>query len=129
MSNVRKWKRDSRRQIIIDHAELNGVTPAILAWWYGHVVGDMEYAGRTYPRYLVWHPLDHISYEIEGNHETHEIKPGTRLHLREAFQRNTNNLLDLHVTVERIDSEAATIVKSVLGMIDESIHCHKRRKS
>jgi|GEM_PF-5446672 len=66
MSNVRKWKRDGRRQIITDHAELNGVTPAILAWWYGHVVGDMEYAGRTYPHYLVWHPLDHISYEIEG---------------------------------------------------------------
>jgi DAPG hydrolase-like protein len=52
---------DGRRQIIIDHAEMNGVTPAMLAWWYGHVVGDMEYAGRTYPRYLVWHPLDHIS--------------------------------------------------------------------
>ena len=45
---------------MITHAELKGVTPETLAWWYRHVIGEVEYAGRQWPRYLVWHPLDHM---------------------------------------------------------------------
>src|SRR2546423_9367971 len=55
---------DGRRRIVIRHAELKGVSPEMLAWWYHNVIGDMEYAGTRWSRYLVWHPLDHISYEV-----------------------------------------------------------------
>src|SRR5262245_64954581 len=44
---------DGRREIEIRHAELRGVTPEMLDWWYGHVEGEMTYAGGTWPRYLV----------------------------------------------------------------------------
>lgn len=98
---------DGRRRIVFEHATLRGVTPAMLAWWFAHVEGDMDYAGRRWPRYLVWHPLDHISYEVVG--------PGARLHIREAFQRDPRNLLDVIVTVERIDTDAAVIGNGVLG--------------
>ncbi len=104
------------RRITIRHAELKGVTPEMLAWWYANVVGEMEYAGELYPRYLVWHPLDHISYSIVGKPDGAKVSPGTRLHIREAFQRDLNNLLDLDVTVERLDTEEAAIAHYVLGV-------------
>jgi polyketide cyclase/dehydrase/lipid transport protein len=103
------------RRIVIRHAELNGVSPAMLAWWYAHVVGDMEYAGAHWPRYLVWHPLDHISYEITQP-SSDGGGPGTRLHIREAFQRDPENLLDVTATVERIDAREAIISNHVLGL-------------
>jgi hypothetical protein len=55
--NHRSPTDNGRRQIVIRHQELSGVTPRMLDWWYGHVGGEMEYAGKIYSRYLVWHPL------------------------------------------------------------------------
>jgi hypothetical protein len=105
---------DGRRRIVIEHAELTGVTPVMLAWWYANVVGEMEYAGQILPRYMVWHPLDHISYEIVGGRPP--ARPGTRLHIVEAFQRNPANRLDLHVTLERLDEQEARIGRRLFGM-------------
>jgi hypothetical protein len=107
---------DGRRRITIRHAELAGMTPPMLAWWFGHIVGDMEYAGSIWPRYLVWHPLDHISYDIiETPVGGHVVVRGSRIRVREAFQRRTDYLLDQTLTVERLDDRAAVIVKRVLG--------------
>jgi len=43
---------DGRRCITVRHAELKGVTPEMLVWWYGHVDGDMQYAGQRWSRHL-----------------------------------------------------------------------------
>src|SRR5215207_1895528 len=106
---------DGRRRILIRHADLRGVTPEMLAWWFAHVEGEMEYAGRRWPRYLVWHPLDHIAYEVVKRAAEGRVGPGARLHVVEAFQRNSHTLLDTFVDVERIDAEAAIIARTVLG--------------
>jgi hypothetical protein len=50
--------------ITITHAPLRGVTAEMLQWWFRHVAGTMSYAGGIWPRYLVWHPLDHVSYDV-----------------------------------------------------------------
>jgi len=107
---------DGRRRIKIRHAELKGVTPEMLAWWFGHIEGEMLYAGRRWPRYLVWHPRDHVSYDVvkRGDGRGNVVR-GARLHVREAFQRDPRNLLDVIVTVEHIDSDAAIIGSRVLG--------------
>jgi hypothetical protein len=105
-----------RRVITIEHAPLAGVTAEMLTWWYGHVPGTMQYADGMYPRYLVWHPLDHISYEVEnGDDETVAVGAGTRLHIVEALGRDLDSVLDIHVTVERVDERSAVISKRVLG--------------
>ncbi|TCO41492.1 hypothetical protein EV646_11533 [Kribbella antiqua] len=96
--------------VTIRHAHLPQVTPEMLAWWYGHVPGTMKYAGQTLPRYLVWHPLDHISYEADG-----AVQPGVELRITEAPGRDLDKLIDIHVRVEQIDSTAAIISKRVLG--------------
>ena len=95
---------------------MDGVTAEMLRWWYGHVPGTMQYADGTYPRYLVWHPLDHISYEVENRGgATIPVQAGTKLHIMEAFGRDLNSVLDIHVTVEAMDDHSATIGRRVLG--------------
>ncbi|MEV6272702.1 hypothetical protein AB0L64_36420 [Kribbella sp. NPDC051936] len=103
---------ESRTLVTITHSPLEQVTPEMLAWWYTHVQGDMRYAGTTWPRYLVWHPLDHISYEATT---PGRIEPGARLHIKEALGRDPAMLLDLEVMVETVDSQCAVISKRMLG--------------
>jgi len=103
---------DSRTVVTIAHAPLQQVTPDMLAWWYGHIPGTMQYAGETWPRYLVWHPLDHITYELTT---PGVVGAGSQLRITEALGRDLDKLVDLQLTVETIDNEAAIISKRVLG--------------
>jgi hypothetical protein len=115
-AQVETRRLQGRVTVTITHAPLRGVNPEMLAWWYGHVPGTMEYAGSTYPRYLVWHPLDHISYEVVGGRRGDgAVGPGTRLHIVEALGRDPNKILDLHVTVEELGTDRAVIARRVLG--------------
>jgi hypothetical protein len=110
---------DGRVTVTIEHAALTGVTPEMLAWWYGHVPGDMRYDGTTFPRYLVWHPLDHISYEVVRPGPADDLDaavgPGTELRIVEALGRDLGQLVDIRVTVEDVSESGAVIVKRTLG--------------
>jgi hypothetical protein len=106
---------DGSRHIEIRHAVLAGVTQRMLTWWYGHIDGDMEYAGGVWPRYLVWHPLDHIAYAAVRVPGHSAVSVGARLHLQEALQREPSRRLDLPVNGERLDEAEATISRQVGG--------------
>ena len=80
--------RDGRLVVTVEHAVLRGVTTEMLTWWFGHVSGTMRYAGREYPRYLVWHPLDHVSYTVLGPDPHGAVIRGSRLHIVEALGRD-----------------------------------------
>lgn len=101
--------------ITIRHAELRGVSPEMLAWWYRHVPGTMSYAGKTYPRYLVWHPLDHISYDVDRPAPDGGVGPNAYLHIQEALGRDPSAVLDLRVRVVDMGADRAVIAKEVLG--------------
>jgi hypothetical protein len=107
--------RDGRRIITVRHAELEGVTPEMVFWWYGHITGDMRYAGAIWPRYLVWHPLDHIAFQVVRAGPDGRIGPGARMHILEAFQRDPRNLLDITVEAERFEANTAVMHKQVAG--------------
>ena len=85
----------------------------MLVWWYGHVPGSMEYAGKTYPRYLVWHQLDHVTYEVEDG--SVPVAPGSKLHIVEALGRDPNSVLDIHVAVEKMTERSAIISRRIAG--------------
>lgn len=104
---------NSRTIVTITHSPLDLVTPEMLAWWYGHIPGTMQYAGKTYPRHLVWHPLDHISYQLTSPGDV--VGPGSRLHLTEALGRDPAKVMDLHMTVELVDNQAVIMTKRMLG--------------
>lgn len=82
----------------------------------------MTYAGATYPRYLVRHPLDHISYEVVSNRISAAdqvgrapVRIGSELRIREALHRDPHQLIDIQVTVDELGPNRAVIVKRVLG--------------
>ena len=55
---------DGRLELTIEHDVIRGVTPQMLRWWFTHVGGTMEHEDKTYPRYLVCHPLAHVRWEL-----------------------------------------------------------------
>ncbi len=44
---------DGRLELLINHAVLSDVTPAILVWWFKTVSESMQWQGRMIPRYHV----------------------------------------------------------------------------
>ena len=76
---------DGRLEFTIRHDILQGVTPAMLGWWFRHIEGAMEHLGQTYPRYLIWHPIDHIHLKVVRRAPDGTAGPGARFHLVEAF--------------------------------------------
>jgi hypothetical protein len=101
--------------ITIRHEILRGVSPEMLAWWYRHVPGTMTYAGKSYPRYLVWHPLDHISYDVVRPAPEGGVGPTAKLQIKEALGRDPTTVIDIQVRVVDIDEHQAVIAKEVLG--------------
>lgn len=94
---------DGRLKLWIRHAPLRGVTPAMLAWWFRHIEGEVEIAGRRVPRYRAWHPCDHIAFRYARRLPDGSIGPGAVFHITEAFARNPAWIIDVHTTVEKLD--------------------------
>jgi hypothetical protein len=61
---TRKNLESGQLELTIDHDTILGVTPAMLRWWFENLGSDMRVGGQTYPRYLLWHPRDHIHWEL-----------------------------------------------------------------
>lgn len=107
---------DGRLELTIAHDVLKGVTPAMLKWWFGNVVGNMEYLGSVYPRYLVWHPLDHVHYGIVRPAKNGEVDVGARIRIVEAFGRNPDHLVDTTMLIVQLDETGATVVRRQFGI-------------
>jgi len=80
--------------ITLLHDLLKGVTPQMLLWWFRHMVGTTRYMGGEYPRYLVWHPYDHILFEVAQPGPDGTAGQRATFHIVEAFGRNPDYLLD-----------------------------------
>src|SRR6516225_9768271 len=76
---------DGRLELSIRHDILKGVTPAMLDWWFRNIEGTMEHMGQTYPRYLVWHPIDHIHYQLARRAPDWTAGPGAQFHIVDAL--------------------------------------------
>jgi hypothetical protein len=100
--------------LTIEHEIVRGVTPAMLDWWFRHIGGDMELDGRTYPRYRVWHPLDHIDWQLVAD-EPGAVGVGSRFRIVEAFDRNPAWYVDSIETVTRLDETGIRLERHLLG--------------
>jgi hypothetical protein len=98
-----RYLDDGRLYLHIRHDVLRGVTPRMLVWWFQHLEGDIEIGGRTYPRYHVWHPVDHIDVRYARRRPDGTIGPGAQIHIREAFAGNPDYLVDIVSTIEKLD--------------------------
>ena len=74
---------DGRIQYWIEHDLLRGVTPDMLAWWFQHLEGDIQYQGKTLNRYRVWHPEDHVHVSYERRLPDGSVGPGAAIRIVE----------------------------------------------
>ena len=105
-----------RRRVTIDHQPLSGVTPDMLLWWFTHLGGTMSYAGRVMPRYLVWHPLDHIHWELARPDRNGGAGEGARFRIVEAFGANPDFYVDTTERVEKLDRTGIRLVRRLAGV-------------
>jgi hypothetical protein len=87
------------------------------------VVGELEnltqtmmYRGATYPRYLLWHPRDHIHMEVAARSVSGSTGQGAYWRIVEAFAANPNFYVDSTVYVEKLDDEGISLVRRHRGV-------------
>jgi hypothetical protein len=100
----------------IEHETIRGVTPAMLCWWFETLGETMEHRGTTYPRYLLWHPRDHIHWELAARSPTGGTGQGAQFRIVEAFGANPKFYVDSTEVVEKLDEEGISLVRRIAGV-------------
>ncbi len=106
---------DGRLELTIEHDVLKGVTPDMLLWWFTHIEGEMEHEGVVLPRYLVWHPLDHIGYRVLDRPPSGEVRAGVRFNIVEALGRDPRYFVDTTDLVEKLDETGIVLAQRLFG--------------
>jgi hypothetical protein len=104
-----------RMTMHIRHDVLKGISPEMVAWWFGNIAGDIEVQGARLDRYLVWHPQDHIRWELARPGPDGREGVGAKFRIVEAFGRNPDFYVDVTDTVTRLDVTGITLVGHRLG--------------
>lgn len=105
-----------RRRITIDHRPLPGLTPAMLLDWFTHLGETMEYGGEVIDRYLAWHPIDHIHWELARPAPGGGAAVGAHFRMVEAFGGRPECKIDEIARVEKLDETGIRLVKRVAGI-------------
>lgn len=103
-------------EMTIAHDVVRGVTPAMLRWWFEHLGETMEHQGAVYPRYLVWHPVDHIHWELVRRGPDGSTGRGAYFRIVEAFGGNPDYYVDSTELVEKCDEEGLSLSRRILGV-------------
>ena len=107
---------DGRLFLGIRHDVLRGITPAMLVWWFQNLEGDLTVGGRTWPRYLVWHPVDHIAIRYARRLPDGSVGPGARIHIQEAFGGRPEYFVNVVSTIEKLDETGFVHVPRIAGV-------------
>src|SRR3954447_24979110 len=104
-----------RRRVTIDHEPLQ-VSPEMLLWWFRHIGDPTSYDGLPMQNYLVWHPLDHITWELARPATTGGADEGAQFRIVEAVARREKFYVDTTDTVEKLDLTGIRLVRRVAGI-------------
>ncbi|MGV0775854.1 hypothetical protein [Mycolicibacterium elephantis] len=106
-----------RRRVTIEHRPLAGVTPAMLLDWFTHLGGTMRYGGEVIDRYLAWHPIDHIGWELAKAAPGGGAAEGARFRIVEAFGGRPEFKVDVVDRVEKLDETGIRLVQRLGGIV------------
>ena len=106
-----------RRRVTIDHRPLEGVTPADLLDWFTSIGGTMDYGGQQVPRYLAWHPRDHVRWQLDRPARSGGAGEGARFRIVERFDQRPEYAVDVVDRVEKLDETGIRLVQRVAGVI------------
>lgn len=101
--------------LTIEHAPLRGLTPEMLRWWFENLDGTMRVGAQTYPRYLLWHPRDHIHWALARRAPDGGSGQGASFRIVEAFGANPACYVDSTEWVEKLDESGIALVKRIGG--------------
>jgi hypothetical protein len=104
-----------RRRITIDHRPLPGITPSMLLDWFSHIGDTMTYGEQVVPRYLAWHPVDHINWELATAAPGGGAAEGAKFRIVEKFGRD-DYAVDIVDRVEKLDETGLRLVQRVAGV-------------
>lgn len=76
----------------------------------------MLYGGQVVPRYLAWHPLDHIRWELAKPDPNGGPRDGAQFRIVEAFGARPEFRIDVVNDVEKLDETGLRMVKRVAGI-------------
>jgi hypothetical protein len=105
-----------RRRVTIDHQPLAGVTPEMLLDWFTHLDGTILYGDVVIDRYLAWHPLDHIRWELARPAPGGGAGEGARFHIVEQFGGRPEYRIDVVERVEKLDETGIRLVQRIAGI-------------
>ncbi|GAB3338827.1 hypothetical protein GCM10027299_51250 [Larkinella ripae] len=103
-------------ELAIEHSVVQDVTPEMLQWWFQNIGGTIVVNGKTYPRYLVWHPIDHIHWELVRPAADGRGGAGAKFRIVEAFGGNLKHLIDSTEDVIQLDVDGITLVIRFAGL-------------
>jgi len=106
-----------RRRATIVHRPLAGVTPAMLLDWFTGLGGTMNYGGVVVDRYLAWHPLDHIRWELARAAPGAGAAEGARFRIVERFGGRPEYHVDVVDRVEKLDETGIRLVQRLAGAV------------
>ena len=108
---------DCGRMIMrIRHDLLKGITPAMIDWWFHNIGGEMDVEGARLNRYLVWHPFDHIHWELAAPGPDGRVSAGCKFRIVEAFGRDSDFYIDVTETVTKLDATGIALTGTRLGI-------------
>ncbi len=113
-----RYDRCGRMVMTISHQVLQGLTPSMVAWWFRNIGGEMTIEGRPVNRYLVWHPKDHIRWELARPAPEGGAGVGARFRIVEAFAADPRFYVDIVDTVTRLDETGITLVGLKFGAME-----------
>jgi hypothetical protein len=106
-----------RRRATIVHRPLAGVTPAMLLDWFTSLDGTLDYGGVVIDRYLAWHPLDHIRWELARPAPGGGAAEGARFRIVEEFGGRPEYHVDVVDRVEKLDETGIRLVQRLAGVV------------
>ena len=106
-----------RRRATIVHRPLAGITPAMLLDWFTGLGGTMRYGGVVIDRYLAWHPLDHIRWELARAAPGGGAAEGARFRIVERFGGRPDYHVDVVDRVEKLDATGIRLVQRFAGAV------------
>ena len=116
------YDAEGRMVLRIEHAVLRGISPPMLAWWFANIGGRIEVEGVTYEAYHLWHPRDHILWELAAPAPDGSVGPGAKFRIVEAFGRNPAHHIDVIDHVRRLDASGFTAVTYTLGLVSSCLN-------
>jgi hypothetical protein len=105
---------DGSTRYWIHHDLLRGVTPRMLAWWYSHLEGHVTVRGRTFNRYRLAHPFDHVHASYARRCPDGTIGPGSSIRVREVLGRDLRHAVNVESDIEKLDEEGLELAPRLI---------------